>query len=516
MPRRRVRSVRPPEVSIRDPQDLPPSHLGVGGIRHPPPPPEHRATDYIAGQAAFERPPSNSLFNLVTEALRESDETLFNRLKEQLEGTPPSLSDELGPFLPYLVVRSFLGDRGMGFPPGPTTRPLPYSPDFLMTPDIWVSTVDVGDPGVTIPPDVGASTLPSNTIFYVYAHVWNLGRAPIGGVKVEFYKLDRVGCLGTDPVNPTLLGMARVNLPPRTSPGCHRLVKAMTSSTTAAHFQSTGDPFSILVRISGLGDPVADNSWKPENDRHVARRDFNPTLLALSDGLYDLNPDTGETSNFRAICTLNPGVCLVGFHGIAFSPDMTNLDGTCVLYGLRGGGNGDLFRIEPLSGNATLVGHLQVSGVSEGDIARDPMNGDLYGMYGPGFTLFRINPSNAMATPIGPIGGLGFPDILDPSAMTFDDEGNLYILDGQAGKLWQIDKSNAAIADSHDLQSSHPFTHSVAGMVYRRGTGGFLLATGHTGPGVQPSLYRLSPTGQIDLIAPIQPWVDISGLSLGF
>ncbi len=114
-------------------------------------------------------------------------------------------------FYPYLLVRSFTGDNG--------TRP--FNQVFWESPDIWTA---VGEPATTpeIPPTHGG-VLPAGQPNTIYAHVWNLGRAPLTGVVVTFYWFNP--SLAIDAANANLIGMKRVDLGPRNSPLCHQLVK---------------------------------------------------------------------------------------------------------------------------------------------------------------------------------------------------------------------------------------------------------------------------------------------------
>jgi hypothetical protein len=153
-------------------------------------------------------------------------------------------------FYPYLLVRSLASDQG--------DRPLTIPDIQVESPDIWTA---VGDPSATpaIPPDGGrqAALFQPNTI---YAHVWNLGRAPIIGVKVEYYWWEA----GKDK---RLIGIARVDLGPRSSSGCHQLVKCLTA------FVPNTDNGTLWVRVSAVGDNVSSlHPWEPHEDRHVTKR----------------------------------------------------------------------------------------------------------------------------------------------------------------------------------------------------------------------------------------------------
>lgn len=159
-------------------------------------------------------------------------------------------------FYPYLLVRSAIGDRG--------GRPI-LERGIWRSPDIWIYP---GDPSTTppIPPEqldmralAGASAP-----FTVYAHVWNVGLAPILGVHVEFYT--QPFRLGPGAPPPEFLGIAMADLGGRSSPkSCHALVKCPAPWNTLG---------SIIVRVSCFADaPASPGVWDPATDRHVTRLD---------------------------------------------------------------------------------------------------------------------------------------------------------------------------------------------------------------------------------------------------
>jgi hypothetical protein len=142
------------------------------------------------------------------------------------------------------------------------------------SPDIWLAP---GEPAAAppLPPDHGMFTPEVGKPYTVYARVWNLGRAPILGVKVEFHWFGphlRVS-------DQHLIGMTRVDLGPRSSLGCNKLVKCPVAwRPQSVGSISPGARFShecLLVRASAIGDGVAPDSWDPATDRHVAVRNLN-------------------------------------------------------------------------------------------------------------------------------------------------------------------------------------------------------------------------------------------------
>jgi hypothetical protein len=99
----------------------------------------------------------------------------------------------------------------------------------------------------------------------VYAHVWNLGRAPIAGVKVEFYWFDP--SLTIESNHAHLIGMTRVDLGPRSSPDCHKLVKCPRAWVPVF---ANGGHECLIVRASSIGDTINPaHAWDSWAERHV-------------------------------------------------------------------------------------------------------------------------------------------------------------------------------------------------------------------------------------------------------
>jgi hypothetical protein len=170
-------------------------------------------------------------------------------------------------FLPYLLVRSVLNDRG--------DRPLTVT--SWESPDIW--TAD-GDPASTpaIPPDHGGVYIAGRP-FTIYAHVWNLGFAPLAGVAIEFYEFaPSLGIDGAHARPP--IGVARCELSGRGMAGSHQLVKCPNAWVTALDVldvSNSGWKICLVVRVSGIGDPVGGNPWSPWLNRHVGQRTIGVT-----------------------------------------------------------------------------------------------------------------------------------------------------------------------------------------------------------------------------------------------
>jgi hypothetical protein len=167
-------------------------------------------------------------------------------------------------FEPYLLVRSVLGDRG--------DRPI--NVPFWESPDIWTAP---GDPSTSpqVPANHGGNAVvgQANTL---YAHVWNLGFAPLAGIRVEFYWFNP--SLAIDGNHAHLIGTAVCELSSRAMPGSHALVKCPKPWVPV---MENGGHECLMVRIAGLGDPIGGNEWSPWLNRHVAQR--NITVISASE-----------------------------------------------------------------------------------------------------------------------------------------------------------------------------------------------------------------------------------------
>jgi hypothetical protein len=198
-------------------------------------------------------------------------EAEFKKRKRRLEKELPGLlkgRQERGranSFLPYLLVRSVIGDRG--------DRPI--NVPFWESPDIWTAP---GDPSSSpaVPPDHGG-TLVAGEANTVYAHVWNLGFAPLAGIVVEFYWFNP--SLAIDGTHANLIGTARCELAGRGMPGSHALVKCPQAWVPV---MENGGHECLVVRVYGIGDPLGANEWQPWLNRHVGQRNVSVVTSAKS------------------------------------------------------------------------------------------------------------------------------------------------------------------------------------------------------------------------------------------
>jgi len=154
-----------------------------------------------------------------------------------------------------LLVRSVLGDRG--------DRPI--NVPFWESPDIWLAP---GEPknAPAVPPSHGGPPRAGEP-WTMYALVWNLGFAPLAGINVEFYWFDP--SLAIDGTNAHLIGIQTCELAGRAMSGSHALVKCPKPWVPEMR---NGGHECLVVRVSGIGDPLGGNAWLPYKNRHVAQR----------------------------------------------------------------------------------------------------------------------------------------------------------------------------------------------------------------------------------------------------
>jgi DNA-binding beta-propeller fold protein YncE len=148
--------------------------------------------------------------------------------------------------------------------------------------------------------------------------------------------------------------------------------------------------------------------------------------------------------------------------------------------------------------------------VGEGDLALDPLSGDLFAIGLTGLTipltLLRIDLADvgAGATVVGEIGSG------DVSALAFDAAGTLYAIDTVDDALLVLDPTDASTLSSVDL--SQPLG-ALAGMDFDPATGTLYVADG--GNGGNDALFTLDPaTGVLTLVGPLGLADGLSGLAV--
>ena len=195
--------------------------------------------------------------------------------------------------------------------------------------------------------------------------------------------------------------------------------------------------------------------------------------------LYQVNTATGQ------VIGAGSGGLLQGasaIFGIAFSQDGT-------LYGLTGSDGFNtrnaLYRIDPATSSATLVGPTGLSNIVKGDIAFDPVTHKLYGIEdipGPGImNMFTIDLTTGHATTIGSVNTGSFGGGL--AALAFDPFGNLFILNTAVlsntnlSRLLKVDKATGAVISTLDLTGA--ILGYSAGLAFDPATGIAYIADGN-------------------------------------
>jgi hypothetical protein len=163
-------------------------------------------------------------------------------------------------WLPYLFLRAFPGDTG--------TRPVPGP--FWESPDVYILPGVAPHAAPPVPAQLGQTALAGkdNTI---YAHVWNLGRAPAREVVVEFYVCDP--SIGFNPAGARLKGTAFTNLGARGSGNCHKVVKCPES--WVAEYVNGGHECLLVRAWDVAADPMTTPEWDARVNRHLGQRNIH-------------------------------------------------------------------------------------------------------------------------------------------------------------------------------------------------------------------------------------------------
>ncbi len=209
----------------------------------------------------------------------------------------PTFGQRKDEYLPYLVIRASSGDRG--------GRPLPgvfwESPDIFVAPNLDASTAP------PLPPTLGgiAQANAPNTL---YAHVWNLGKAPACRVRVEFYWFNP--SLGIARADAHLIGSCWVDLGNRftlfpqwtlvtepygqwMSQGCHAIVRC--PETWVPTFENNGHECLVVRVFEPIFDALGLDQFSAAADRHVAQRNI-AVVQAASPASIDLGLNLGTPS----------------------------------------------------------------------------------------------------------------------------------------------------------------------------------------------------------------------------
>jgi hypothetical protein len=267
----------------------PPPPRKQPGIVDPPdvPPPFTTRTNPRATWEDPDRPPAGS-----------PDETQWVRRRiDEIRRKGPTFGPRKNEFLPYLLVRTASDDRGGR----------PYSGIFWESPDIFVAPNQDSDTAPPMPVGAGgvAQAGAPNTL---YAHIWNLGRAPAFHVRVEFWWFNP--SLGLSRSSANLVGAAYCDLGDRwthfdqwtemeqpygrwLSRGCHAIVPC--PETWAPVYQNNGHECLVVRAFEPLLDALAPDQFQASADRHVGQRNI-AVVPSSSAAALDLSLDLGWQS----------------------------------------------------------------------------------------------------------------------------------------------------------------------------------------------------------------------------
>ena len=187
------------------------------------------------------------------------DQAVTNIIREGGSLKGPKFGQRKNEYLPYLLIRANAGDRGNR----PLNIPFWESPDIFVAPDMQANTAP------DVPPTLGgvAKAGAPNTL---WAHIWNLGRAPVYNARVEFYWFNP--SLGFSQEAANLIGVAHTDLGNRESGHAHSIVKCPT--TWVPPYVNNGHECLLVRLFEPLTDPLTPTPWDANNDRHIGQRNI--------------------------------------------------------------------------------------------------------------------------------------------------------------------------------------------------------------------------------------------------
>jgi len=178
--------------------------------------------------------------------------------------------------LPYLLIRSYVGDHGKR----PWTAGHPWgTPDILVQPKPAAQAQPFADgPPVT--------SVSDGSLYQVKVRVWNLGLLAAVGTTLSVYAAYTIEAVAgegfTTWSEPVLVGRTRFDLPDSRSPNCRALVglEPPWPVGNPNAFVSPNAPWAYLIAVvSCFTDPGAiaqgaPGDWGGSSDRHVAVAGF--------------------------------------------------------------------------------------------------------------------------------------------------------------------------------------------------------------------------------------------------
>lgn len=275
-----------PEPAPCGPDDrCPPPCVPVqpGTIEVDQPPPFHAPTSPTP-PAAGTRPPTGG----------PGEVPWFQGQAGEIGRKGPTFGPRRTEYLPYLLARAAPGDRGR--------RPFPGV--FWESPDIFVAP-DQDAASAPLMPPTNAGLARANAPNTLYAHVWNLGKAPAHGVRVEFYWCNP--SLGISRASGHLVGAADVDLTSRfvlhpdwrpargpsggyLTRGCHAIVRC--PQTWVPSYENNGHECLVVRVFDPLLDALPRDEFSPVTSRKVCQRNI-AVVEAASPAELDLFLDLG-------------------------------------------------------------------------------------------------------------------------------------------------------------------------------------------------------------------------------
>jgi hypothetical protein len=207
----------------------------------------------------------------------------------------PKFGPRKDEYLPYLLIRATSGDRG--------GRPVPGGV-FWESPDIYVTPNQEASSAPLKPPTLGG-VAQANAANTLYAHVWNLGKAPVYRARVEFYWFNP--SLGISRADANLIGATWVDLSNRftlypdweevnkpygqwLTQGCHAIVRC--PETWVPVFENNGHECLVVRVFDPLLDSLNPNQFSAAANRHVGQRNI-AVVQAASPASIDLGLGLG-------------------------------------------------------------------------------------------------------------------------------------------------------------------------------------------------------------------------------
>lgn len=221
----------------------------------------------------------------------ESDEQRWRRfpgvlLDEVVRGRGkegPVFGKRKDEWLPYLVIRNGPGDNGQR----------PWAGSFWESPDIFVASGVRAESAPLVPTNRGGTVVAGQPTT-LWAHVWNLGRAPVANARVEFYWCNP--SLGISTQSANFIGAAYVDLGARDSGRCHTFVKCPV--TWLPQYLNGGHECLVVRFFEPLTDALPRPGWQSAFDRHVGQR--NIAVIEAASPACTIVP-------LRLGCSIGPG-----------------------------------------------------------------------------------------------------------------------------------------------------------------------------------------------------------------